>query len=181
MPIYEVQHAIPLSISQKDELAAAITHIHSQNFTTPKIFVQVSFTDVSESWTYIAGKRRAGNHIRGQVRTGPSRTQEDWNGLLKALSDAWYDIAGTPLPTRKGGKEQGDTSLRSVILTGGLVAGLEAGFVLPPAGGDVQWLQENWEAFNEKAKNGDEEMADLVKEVEERGLMDGTNGLKVGS
>ena len=62
---------------------------------------------------------------------------------------------------------------------GGMVAGLEVGFILPQAGGDVQWLQENWEGFNQKANEGDEEMADLVKEVQERGLMDGTNGLKV--
>ena len=53
------------------------------------------------------------------------------------------------------------------------------GFILPPAGGDVQWLQDNWEAFNQRANEGDEEMAEMVREVQERGLMDGTNGLKV--
>ena len=174
MPIYEVQHAISLTLSQKDELASAITQIHSQKFTTPKIFVQVYFTDVVNTSTYIGGKRRTGNHIRGQVRSGPSRSQKDWNELCKALSDAWYHVVGT-----KGGGGQDETSLRSVILMGGMVAGLEVGFILPPAGGDVQWLQENWEAFNQKAKEGDDDMADLVQEVQERGLMDGTNGLKV--
>ena len=60
---------------------------------------------------------------------------------------------------------------------GGIIAGLEAGFVLPAAGGDVQWLEENWEEFNRRAEAGDEEMKGMVKEIQERGLLDGTNGL----
>ena len=42
MPLYTVQHACPLSLSQKDELALALTHIHSTKFTTPKNFVNVA-------------------------------------------------------------------------------------------------------------------------------------------
>ena len=177
MPIYEVQHACPLSISQKDELASAITHIHSQLFTTAKLFVNVSFTDASQADIYTGGKRNVSNHIRAYVRVGPTRTQQDWNELCKQIEKAWYDIAGTPLPRLKGRKEP-DTSLRSVIVMGGMTAGLEAGFVLPAAGGDVEWLQDNWEAFNEKADAGDEEFKQLVAEVKERGLLDGTNGIK---
>ena len=52
-----------------------------------------------------------------------------------------------------------------------MAAGLEQGFILPQAGQDVAWLRENWEAFNRKAEGGDEDMAEMVKEVEERGLM----------
>ena len=65
-----------------------------------------------------------------------------------------------------------------MIVMGGLISGIEAGFTLPPAGGDVQWLHENWEAFNEKAEAGDEEFVEMVKEVKERGLMDGANGFQ---
>lgn len=71
-----------------------------------------------------------------------------------------------------------DTTLRSVIVLGGIIAGLEAGLVLPPAGGDVQWLEENWAEINRRADNGDDEMKAMVKEISERGLMDGSNGIR---
>jgi phenylpyruvate tautomerase PptA (4-oxalocrotonate tautomerase family) len=177
MPLYTVQHACPLSLSQKDELAMALTLIHSNKFTTPKNFVNVSFTDVSKAETYIGGHRATGNHIRANVRAGPSRTQEDWNELCREVERAWYEICGTPLPQQKG-RTVPDTTLRSVIVLGGIIAGLEAGFVLPIAGGDVAWLEENYEEFQRRADGGDEEMAGMLKEIKERGLLDGTNGLK---
>lgn len=65
-----------------------------------------------------------------------------------------------------------DLKLRSVILMGGMVAGLEAGFVLPGAGGDVQWLRKNWGEFQRLAQEGDEEFVGLVQEVKERKLLE---------
>lgn len=184
MPLYSISHAIPLTPEQKDTIATAITHIHSQSFTTPKNFVNVKFIDVSEAWTYIGGRRKTANHILGNVRAGPTRTQEDWTRLCKAIERAWYDIVGAPPEVGKtvtngatnghaNGTGSVDTTLRSVVVIGGIITGLEAGFVLPPAGGDVQWLHDNWDAFNEKAKAGDEEFIEMVKEVKERGLLDG--------
>jgi len=69
-----------------------------------------------------------------------------------------------------------DYSLRTVFILGGLTAGWEAGFSIPPAGGDVAWLQEHMAEFEAKAEGGDEEFRDLVKEVKERGLLEGANG-----
>ena len=63
-------------------------------------------------------------------------------------------------------------------MMGGIIAGLEAGFVLPGAGGDVQWLEANMGEFERRAGEGDEEMKGLVEEVRERGLLDGTNGMR---
>ena len=57
MPAYEIEHIIPLDDNQKDELAQAITRIHSELSTTPSLFVNVRFTNVSEHMFYIAGKR----------------------------------------------------------------------------------------------------------------------------
>lgn len=156
----------------------ALTLIHSNKFTTPKNFVNVSFEDVSEASTYIGGHRATSNHIRANVRAGPSRSQADWHELCKEVERTWYEIAGTPLPNVKG-RVKPDTTLRSVIVLGGIVAGLEAGFVLPQAGGDVQWLEENWEEFQRRAQDGDVEMQGMVREVQERGLLDGTGGVKV--
>lgn len=57
MPIYRVNHTCPLSLAQRDALAARITHIHTRKFATPSLFVNVVFEDVSESLAYVAGKR----------------------------------------------------------------------------------------------------------------------------
>lgn len=173
MPIYDIQHVVSLTPSQQDELAEAITKIHSTKFSTPRMFVQVKFTDTSNNLTYIGGKRRQGNHIVANVRVGPSRTQQDWDRLCVEIQDAWNGIV--PMPTVKGGKPQ-DFTLRSCIILGGMTAGLEAGFILPPAGGDIAWLNEHMEEFEMKGKAGDEEFADMVAEVKERGLLDGVNG-----
>ncbi|KAH9834318.1 putative oxalocrotonate tautomerase enzyme [Teratosphaeria destructans] len=181
MPLYEVQHTIPLTASQQDDLAVAITDIHSTKFTTPKMFVNVSYHDISKTVSYIGGKRRTGNHIRAHVRVGPSRTQEDWDDLSLQVTKAWDRIIGVGLPKVKRAALDPDTSLRSFIILGGLVGGVEAGFVLPPAGGDVKWLKENWDAFNKKAEEGDEDFVEMVREVKERGLMDGANGFDIQS
>ncbi|RMX74801.1 hypothetical protein D0869_12237 [Hortaea werneckii] len=174
MPLYEVQHYITLTVSQKDELAEAITKIHSTKFSTPRMFVNVHFTATSTLRTYVGGKPRQGNHIRATVRNGPSRTAEDWNDLTRQIHSAWTTIIGPGLPKlRRSDTEEPDTSLRSVIICGEILGGMEAGFFLPPAGGDAGWIARNWGAFRERADRGEEEFRDLVKEVEERGLLDG--------
>lgn len=57
MPAYEVEYICPLSEGQRDELAAAITKIHAEQFGAPSLFVNVRFTDVKEHATYVGGKR----------------------------------------------------------------------------------------------------------------------------
>lgn len=129
---------------------------------------------------YVAGKQRKGNHIIANVRAGPSRTQADWDDLCGQITKAWDEIVGVGLPKVRRAAADQDTSLRSVILLGGLLGGLEVGFSIPPAGGDVQWMRENWEAFNKRAEEGDEDFADMVREVKERGLLEkGSNGFDV--
>lgn len=140
------------------------------------MFVNVSYTDVSGKPMYVAGKRRSGNHIRANVRVGPSRTKEDFDELCQAIARAWDHIIGAGLPKVRRSDPDRDTSLRSLILLGDLIGGLEAGFTLPAAGEDGAWMKENWTAFNKKAEEGDEEFAEMVKEVEERGLLEGGGG-----
>jgi phenylpyruvate tautomerase PptA (4-oxalocrotonate tautomerase family) len=171
MPFYEVFHCCPLSISQQDELAEAITNIHANKFSALKNFVNVAFKDIAEAPRYIAGKRQPTNQIFAYVRTGPTRTQDDWNDLIRQLEKAWYDIAGTPLPQAKGRPEP-HTSLRGVIVLGGLVAAMEAGFLIPSAGGDAHWVKENYNAFKAKADAGEQEFVDLIKDAQDRGLLE---------
>ncbi|GAB7350764.1 hypothetical protein MBLNU459_g1308t1 [Dothideomycetes sp. NU459] len=189
MPAYEVEHIFPLTERQKDELAEAITKIHSSHFSTPKIFVNVRFTNVEGHSTYVAGKRneiqlqspktngwgsvrppqRKANRIFAYVRHGPSRTQSDYDAVSVALTNAWDEIV--PLPQVKRSLPAPDTELRLVMFYGAIVAGTEAGFSIPPAGGDKQWLKDNLEAFKQKADGGDEDFQDMVKEITERGLV----------
>lgn len=61
MPAYEVEHVVPLSEDQKDQLAEAITRIHSTQFNAPRLFVNVRITDTSKHQTYVAGKRVSGH------------------------------------------------------------------------------------------------------------------------
>ena len=56
MPLYEVEHCIPLSKFQRSQIAREITHIHTRKFTTPSLFVNVRFTDVSGDSMYVAGE-----------------------------------------------------------------------------------------------------------------------------
>ena len=56
MPLYEVEYVISLSTDQKTHFAKSITEIHSQLFTTPSLFVNVRFTDVSHHDIYVGGK-----------------------------------------------------------------------------------------------------------------------------
>ncbi|KAI6868473.1 hypothetical protein KC338_g3940 [Hortaea werneckii] len=173
MPLYEVQHYITLTVSQKDELAEAITKIHSTKFSTPRMFVNVHFLDTSTLRTYIGGQPHQANHIRALVRNGPSRTSQDWNDLTAQLHTAWTSIIGPGLPKlrRSDTAEQPDTSLRSIIICGEILGGMEAGFFLPPAGGDGGWIERNWDAFRERAGRGEEEFGELVREVRERGML----------
>ncbi|KAI7268313.1 hypothetical protein KC345_g7690, partial [Hortaea werneckii] len=140
----------------------------------PNPQVNVHFLDTSSSplRTYIGGKPRQGNHIRALVRNGPSRTSEDWNDLTSQIHSAWSSIIGPGLPKlRRSDTADPDTSLRSIIICGEILGGMEAGFFLPEAGGDMGWIERNWGAFRERAGRGEEEFRDLVAEVEERGML----------
>ncbi|CAC9888715.1 hypothetical protein D6D02_02282 [Aureobasidium pullulans] len=151
MPAYEVEHVCPLTDDQKDRLASAITKIHSEQFSAPKLFVNVRITDISGQRTYVAGKQYKSNRIFAYVRHGPSRTQSDYDAVSKALTQAWEEIVP-------------GTELRLVMFYGAIVAGMEAGFSIPQAGDDKQWIEENMDAFKKKAEEGDEHFRELVEE-----------------
>ena len=57
MPAYEIEYITPLKESQKDQLAEAVTSIHSNVFTIPSLLVNVRFTDVTKHDTYVGGKK----------------------------------------------------------------------------------------------------------------------------
>ena len=173
MPYYEINHTIPLTPSQKQDLASTITSLHSTRFSTPRLFVNVKFADTSATPFFTAGKPRASrSHILAHVRTGPSRTHEAFNALCADLFRAWEEIV-VPLPKVRRSDPEEDRRLYSVFVLGDIVAGMEGGFAIPEAGKDGEWLVENMGAFRARAEEGDEDFKELVEEVEERGMLKG--------
>jgi len=57
MPNYEIEHICPLTEGQKDEIASAITRIHTEQFKAPRLFVNCRFTNIKDHSIYVAGKR----------------------------------------------------------------------------------------------------------------------------
>lgn len=101
--------------------------------------------------TSLANVQYKSNRIFAYVRHGPSRTQSDYDAVSKALTQAWEEIVP-------------GTELRLVMFYGAIVAGMEAGFSIPQAGDDKQWIEENMDAFKKKAEEGDEHFRELVEE-----------------
>lgn len=56
MPWYEIEHVVPLTREQCDEVAQRITDYHAQKFITPKLFVNVHFRAALDDRTYVAGR-----------------------------------------------------------------------------------------------------------------------------
>lgn len=57
MPWYVVSLREPIGSSERDELASAITKVHTNLFTAPSLFVNVRFEDASNIYHYVGGKR----------------------------------------------------------------------------------------------------------------------------
>ncbi|KAF2152320.1 hypothetical protein K461DRAFT_256144 [Myriangium duriaei CBS 260.36] len=168
MPEYNIEHICFLTEGQKDELAEAITRIHSTTFGTPKMFVNVKITDTSEGNLYVGGKRRRTNRIFAYVRPGPSRTQKDYESVSNQIVAEWDKIV--PLPQVQRSLPKPDQSLNLIMFFGCLVAGYEAGFMIPQAGEDQEWFKDNLAAFQAKADAGDENFKEMIEECKERGF-----------
>lgn len=96
MPLYEIQHSVPLTRQQNVELAGQITHLHATTFTTPSLFVNVNFTDIDASAQsfFIAGRPRPNgcNRITGMVRTSDKRTKQDFDTLAEKIESIWNQV-----------------------------------------------------------------------------------------
>ncbi|KAI9039041.1 uncharacterized protein KD926_010025 [Aspergillus affinis] len=73
MPLYTIEHSIPLSKPQRDALAQSITHIHTRKFTTPSLFVNVQFVDstrqsrkIESAWNDIVNIGSVGQTEKGK-------------------------------------------------------------------------------------------------------------------
>ncbi|EKG16696.1 Tautomerase [Macrophomina phaseolina MS6] len=170
MPLYIVSHKDPISSSQRDELAAAITKIHANLFTTPSLFVNVKFEDVSTTSYYVGGKPHLINAITAQVRPGASRPRSAYDELCRQLRAAWEDIFSSLQDANSNKTNAAAVPLDGIFILGTIIAGEEQGFLLPEAGKDGEWVREHWKEFEKRAGAGDAGMKALVEECRERGL-----------
>ncbi|KIW18088.1 hypothetical protein PV08_02375 [Exophiala spinifera] len=175
MPLYEIEHCVPLSRAERDELARAITEVHTRKFSTPSLFVNIKFTstEVAEDdeekrrvHLYIAGKERSVNRILGFVRGGGPRTPTHLGELAQQIQDAWDRIINNGEKKKAG--HDAPRELKVVAIVGSLAAGIENGFLLPPAGEDAAWLKTHRADFEKLAATGDPDFTGLVEEMRTR-------------
>lgn len=140
-----------------DALAAGLTDIHSEKFQTPRLVVNVTFSDFTKP-SYIAGKRRKSNLLVAVVRAGPGRTPEMWDDTCSEINALWTSIVGN----------QGEKELRGIFILGSLIAGTEAGFPIPQAGQDKMWAKQHMPAMKKKAAEGDEDFKEFLEEMKNR-------------
>ncbi|EGR52960.1 uncharacterized protein TRIREDRAFT_103006 [Trichoderma reesei QM6a] len=158
MPLYDVEYVTPLTLEQQEQLAIAFTNEHSQRFNTPRFFINVRYTDVSDQVVFRGGVRRSYSRVIIRTRAGSNRTNEVYLDHCKRIVAHWERIVG----------REGDEGLRTVWVMGALTTALEAGIGRPKTGEEDQWIQDNIPHFRTLAAAGDEDFVELLHELEEK-------------
>jgi phenylpyruvate tautomerase PptA (4-oxalocrotonate tautomerase family) len=141
MPLYEIAHCIPLSREQKDALAEFITSLHATTFATPRLFVNVSFTQPPPIGAIYSGAKFRGqtvpNHIRATIRIGPTRTKEKYDQVALQIQQRWNEVVNDSAlgaPQSYGNltadQERLFKKLHGIVFTP-MVAAVEGGLVVP--------------------------------------------------
>ncbi|KAK7720031.1 hypothetical protein SLS64_002212 [Diaporthe eres] len=68
----------PIGSSERDELASAITKVHTNLFTTPSLFVNVRFEDASSVHHYVGGKRVSQPSVPS-ILTSQAQISRQWS------------------------------------------------------------------------------------------------------
>lgn len=192
MPHYEIHHSLDIPDYLQAALAAAITDLHCTLFNAPSMFVNVTFhftcfaslmgDDDRRGDTqaiFVGGKKHMTNYIHAHLR--PRGDREKLDLLVKEITKIWNKHARTKhytlLPKSKNaqrveradedapGRLDDPRALHNIFIFEDIAAGAEQGFLLPVAGKDREWVQENMGAFGKRAAEGDESMVKLLDEV----------------
>ncbi|KAH8129502.1 hypothetical protein FP744_10000732 [Trichoderma asperellum] len=158
MPLYDVEYVTPLTPEQQEQLAIAFTDLHSKRFNTPRFFVNVRYTDVSNQVVFRGGVQRKYNRVVIRARAGSNRTNEAYLDHCKQITAEWERIIGT----------EGERGLRTVWVMGALTTALEAGIGRPKTGEEEQWIQDNMAHFETLAAAGDEDFNELLQELKKK-------------
>lgn len=121
MPLYDIEYVCPLTPTQQEHLAIALTNLHAQRFHTPACFINVRYTDASNQVVFRGGVRRRYNRIIVRTRAGDNRSREAYIAHCRAIVGEWERLVG----------KEGDEGLRTVWVMGALTAAVEAGIARP--------------------------------------------------
>jgi hypothetical protein len=141
--------------------------VHSSTLTdadtvsAPSAFVNTSFHHNPPSTIFVAGHPHATNYIHAHLRPrGPSAAPK-LRKLVETIMVIWNEHV------KNGGEGRLDDSkaLHNVFIFEDLAAGAEQGFLLPLAGEEGDCVEENMQAFEKRAGEGDEAIKRLVWEV----------------
>lgn len=93
MPLYEcTTPAGTLNNKTRQQLAEAVTEIHTSETGAPASFVNVIFPELPEGRGFNAGKVTPTAVIRGQIRAG--RTMEKRHNIMHRIADTYVEITG---------------------------------------------------------------------------------------
>ena len=184
MPLYAIHHSTPLTPSQRQSLASSITFLHCITFSAPSAFVNISFhPSPADTSVFVGGRECRTNYILGHLRPR-ANNGENLSLIVREVTKIWNAVVRDAQGTSVSGNGNGDgvvyvkkkgegrlddeRALHNVFLMEDIVAGSEQGFELPAAGEDEGWAKKNMEAFEERARDGDEGMRRLVEEYKGR-------------
>jgi hypothetical protein len=92
--------------------------------------------------------------------------QAQFDSLCIELQEIWSSIAH---PSHSS-KAPPELTLGAVYVTGGILTALESGFIVAKPGEEKEWALGNMEAFKQKAREGDKDIAGLLEELRRRRL-----------
>lgn len=170
MPYYQIHTSIFISPAQLDEFAARLTVLHCSTFSAPSIFVNISFLNdnIHKTVNYVGGKRQEQqNYIIGHIRPRPASARSKVQDLVKGIMTLWDEMM-RPGERSASGRLDDEKALHNVFIMEDITAGAEQGFILPIAGQDAVWMEENRAEFERRASHGDESMQTLLTEIENR-------------
>ncbi|KAI9818046.1 MAG: hypothetical protein M1827_000670 [Pycnora praestabilis] len=177
MPLYDIEHTLPLTPNQQSRLAVSLTHLHSTTFHVPSYFINVRFWDVSTQPITFRGGVRRDQYNRAILRTrqGGLRSVEDYNRHFKRVVEVWNEIVELGEGDGEGHGEKGmdkvggkARELRAVWVMGALTTAIEDGIARPAVGEEREWVRANIKQLKRKADEGDEDYQEVIREIEER-------------
>jgi phenylpyruvate tautomerase PptA (4-oxalocrotonate tautomerase family) len=94
MPLYDIEHVVPLTASQQQALAKALTEAHTSRFHAPSYFINIRFIDMHNMPVYRSGVLVKYNRAILRTRQSENRSSEMLNDHCRAVVECWEKCIG---------------------------------------------------------------------------------------
>jgi phenylpyruvate tautomerase PptA (4-oxalocrotonate tautomerase family) len=142
MPIYQCYSPNGLlTKAAKAEIADEITTIHTDATGAPELYVNVLFHEIPEGDCFVAGKPAAHSYLFGNIRHG--RELATRQAMLAAFTRMWTRVTG-----------QSEAEFLVALTEADPANAMEAGLILPEAGHEKEWFDENRARLTELGVTG---------------------------